>query len=208
MTRSSLISRVSVSSSSDNCESSVDPSPRTLLMLWYARSYTRIDYCNGLLVSCPRYLTDRLQVVLRAAARLVLQLPYRSSVSEIMHRQLHWLDVVDRVNYKIGLLVYKCLHGLAPGYLSDQCILASTFAGRDNMRSSTRLDQLLYIPRTKTKTLGPRGFYYASSAVWNSLPLDLRDPGLSLHYFRTKLKSHFFTVDWFFSVVHSCTLLL
>ena len=52
-------------------------------------------------------------------------------------------------------LVYKCLHGLAPGYLSDQCIPASTFAGRDNMRSSTRLDRLLYVPRTKTKTLGP-----------------------------------------------------
>ena len=29
--------------------------------------HTRIDYCNGLLVSCPRYLTDRLQVVLRQA---------------------------------------------------------------------------------------------------------------------------------------------
>ena len=105
--------------------------------------HTRIDYCNWLLASCPRYLTDKLQVVLRAAARLVLQLPYRSSVSEVMHRQLHWLDVVDRVNYKIRLLVYKCLHGLAPGYLSDQCIPASTFAGRANMRSSTRLDRLL-----------------------------------------------------------------
>ena len=163
--------------------------------------HTRIDYCNGLLASCPRYLTDKLQVVLRAAARMVLQLPYRSSVSEVMHRQLHWLDVVDRVNYKIGLLVYKCLHGLAPGYLSDQCIPASTFAGRANMRSSTSLDRLLYVPRTKTKTLGPRGFYYASSAVWNSLPVDLRDPGLSLHSFRTKLKSHFFKVDWFFSFV-------
>ena len=45
---------------------------------------------------------------------------------------------VDRVNYKIGLLVYKCLHGLAPGYLSDHCVPASTFAGRDNMRSFTR----------------------------------------------------------------------
>ena len=54
-----------------------------------------------------------------------------------MHQQLHWLDVVDRVNYKIGLLVYKCLHGLALGYLSDQCIPASTFAGRANMRLST-----------------------------------------------------------------------
>ena len=53
-----------------------------------------------------------------------------------MHLQLHWLDVVDQVNNKIGLLIYKCLHGLAPGYLSDQCIPASTFAGRDNMRSA------------------------------------------------------------------------
>ena len=138
--------------------------------------------------------------------RMVLQLPYRSSVSEVMHRQLHWLDVVDRVNYKIGLLVYKCLHGLAPGYLSDQCIPASTFAGRANMRSSMSLDRLLYVPRNKTKTLGPRGFYYASSAVWNSLLVDLRDHGLSLHSFRTKLKSHFFIVDWFFSFVISCTL--
>ena len=115
--------------------------------------------------------------------------------------------VMDRVNYKIGLLVYKCLHGLAPGYLSDQCIPASTFAGRANMRSSSRLDRQLYVPRTIAKTLGPQGFYYASSAVWNSLPADLRDPGLSFHSFRTKLKSHFFTDDWFFSVVHSCTLL-
>ena len=74
----------------------------------------------------------------------------------------------------------------------------------------TRLDRLLYVPRTKTKTLGSRGFYYASSAMWNSLPVDMRDPGLSLHSFRTKLKSYFFTVDWlfFFPVVHSCTLLL
>ena len=74
-------------------------------------------------------------------------------------------------------------------------IPASTFACRANMRSSSRLDRLLYVPRTKTKTLGPRGFYYASSAVWNSLPVNLRDPGLSLHSFRTKLKSHFFIVD-------------
>ena len=93
------------------------------------------------------------------------------------------LDLFKCSPLKIGLLVYKCLHGLAPGYLSDQCIPASTFVGRANMRSSSRLDRLLYVPRTKTKTLGPRGFYYASSALWNSLPVDLRDPGLSLHSF-------------------------
>ena len=73
--------------------------------------------------------------------------------SDVMHRQLHWLDVEDRVNYEIGLLVYKCLHGLAPGLpISEQCILASTFMGRVNMRSSSRFDWQLHVPRTKTKT--------------------------------------------------------
>ena len=54
--------------------------------------HARVDYCNRLLASCPKYLTDNLQSVLRAAARLVLQLPYRSSITDLMHRQLHWLD--------------------------------------------------------------------------------------------------------------------
>ena len=50
---------------------------------------TRVDYCNGLLAADPKYLHEKLQFVLRAAARLVLQIPYRASVSEIMRRQLH-----------------------------------------------------------------------------------------------------------------------
>ena len=43
--------------------------------------HTRIDYCNGLLAAGPKYLHEKLQSVFRAAARLVLQLPHRSSVS-------------------------------------------------------------------------------------------------------------------------------
>ena len=42
--------------------------------------HARIDYCNGLLALCPKYLTDKLLSVLRAATRLILQFPYRSSV--------------------------------------------------------------------------------------------------------------------------------
>ena len=39
--------------------------------------HTRVDYCNGLLATGPKYLHEKLQCVLRAAARLVLQLPHR-----------------------------------------------------------------------------------------------------------------------------------
>ena len=54
------------------------------------------------------------------------------------------------------------------------------------------LERSLSIPRTKTKTLSPRGFYLASSAAWNALPMHLRDPELSLNSFKTKLKLTFF----------------
>ena len=152
--------------------------------------HTRIDYCNGLLAAGPKYLLEKLQSVLRAAARLVLQLPYRASVSGIMRGQLHWLEMPDRVRFKVCTLVYRCLHGLAPSYLSDLCKPATVHA---HLRSSGTLERSLSIPRTKTKTLGPRGFYFASSAAWNALPVHLRDPELSLNSFKTKLKTHFFS---------------
>ena len=154
--------------------------------------HARIDYCNSLLASCPKYLTDKLQSVLRAAARLVLQLPYRSSVTDLMHQQLHWLDIQSRVRYKIGLLVYKCLHGLAPQYLSDYCVPVQVSSTRSSLRSARFQERLLVVPRTKTKTIGPRGFFHASPTVWNSLPDDLRDPVFSIGCFRNKLKTFLF----------------
>ena len=40
-------------------------------------------------------------------------------------QHLHWLPVKQRIQYKLGLLVYKCLHGLALPYLtSTYCVLA------------------------------------------------------------------------------------
>ena len=53
-------------------------------------------------------------------------------------------------------------------------------------------DRSLSIPRTKTKTIGPCGFYFASFAAWNALQVHLCDPELSLNRFKTKLKTHFF----------------
>ena len=34
---------------------------------------------------------------------------------------LYWLDVPDCVKYRLCVTVYKCLHGMAPQYLSDLC---------------------------------------------------------------------------------------
>ena len=33
-------------------------------------------------------------------------------------RELQWLRFLERINYKLALLVFKCLNGLAPPYLA------------------------------------------------------------------------------------------
>jgi len=40
-----------------------------------------------------------------------------------MHNELHWFDVPDRVNYKLGMLMYRChLVGLRIGFISLFCL--------------------------------------------------------------------------------------
>ena len=98
--------------------------------------HNRIDYCNGVLASSPKYLIAKLQSVLCVAARLILRLPSRSSVSAAMRVQLHWLNMDERISFKIALLAYKSIHGLAPAYLSTYCIPVSSLPGRSHLRSA------------------------------------------------------------------------
>ena len=50
-------------------------------------------------------------------------------------RQLHWLPVRRRVDFKISTLVYRSLAGTAPVFLADECTLV-TAVGRRPLRSA------------------------------------------------------------------------
>ena len=74
-------------------------------------------------------------------------------ITPAMRNDLHWLPVRQRIEYKIALLVYKCLRGAAPLYLSDYCAAITETNRRHNLRSISRSDLLQ--PRTRTHHLGP-----------------------------------------------------
>jgi len=124
----------------------------------------------------------RLQSVLRAAARLVLGLPGRAPVSAAMHDTLHWLSFPQRVTFKLCLLTYKCLHGLAPDYLSRFCTLLTSVPGRPLLRSANANKPL--VPRSCTASFGLRSFSSSGSTAWNDMPAHLRNMDLSLSDFR------------------------
>ena len=148
---------------------------------------TRLDYCNGLLGGAPKCLLDPLSGVLRAVARLILLLPGSGSVTDRIRTELHWLDITSRVTFKLCVLAYRCIHGSAPSYLARFFTPVSAIAGRSQLRSATT--GVLFVPRSHTSTIGPRAFAISSPSAWNSLPVDLRDPGLCLLSFRKKTEN-------------------
>ena len=57
------------------------------------------------------------------AARVVSRVRRSEHITPVLE-DLHWLPVSQREVFKTALMVWKCVHGVAPVYLSDLCIPA------------------------------------------------------------------------------------
>jgi len=95
---------------------------------------SRLDYCNSLLHGISDFLLRRLQAVQYAAARLITGTQRCDHITPVL-KQLYWLSVRQRVEFKLTVLVYKALSNLAPPYLSADCQLVVTVVRRQ-LRSS------------------------------------------------------------------------
>jgi len=54
----------------------------------------------------------------------------------LLHDDLHWLDVPQRVQYKLCATVHRCLQHKAPPYTANCCIHTSDIARRQHLRSA------------------------------------------------------------------------
>ena len=111
---------------------------------------TRLDYCNSLMYGIADGLMQQLQAVQNATARLITGARRSDHISPVL-RQLHWLPVRQRVQFKLAVLVFKALHGQAPQCLTDDCQLI-TAAGRRQLRSSDAVTFSATDPRRALKT--------------------------------------------------------
>ena len=124
----------------------------------------RIDYCNVLLAGAPKTTNDKLRRLLNAAARLLSGTKkFDRGLSQLMHVDLYWLDVPERVKYKLVTMVHNCLHGKARSYLTDCCTPISDVASRRHLRSASR--RQLLVPRHNLSTYGRRAFSVAGPAA-------------------------------------------
>jgi len=125
--------------------------------------------------------------VLIAAARLILCKRNYDRITAAIRHSLHWLPVQQRIDCKLCVLVYKCLHQGAPVYLSKLCIPVASLTARSHLRSAAK--ECLVISYCRTKNYGQRSFSYSGPTLCNSLPLTLRDKSMSLSQFCSRLKT-------------------
>jgi len=83
----------------------------------------------------------------------------------------------------------RCLHKIAPEYLSTYCQPVSGISGRHHLQSADRGH--LDFPRVKLASYGRRLFSYAGPSNCNPLPAYLRDSSLSLYLLSTTSKPFF-----------------
>ena len=80
--------------------------------------------------------------------------------------KLHRLPVKYRIEYKIILITYQALNGLAPNYLRD---LLQFYQPARSLQPSG--DLRLMVPPTRLRSYGDRTFSVKVPSLWNSLPL-------------------------------------
>ena len=158
--------------------------------LVHALVNSRLNYCNSLLSGITDQLLSQLQSVLRASARLVLQQRKFEPVSSDIREKLHWLPNLQRITYKLCLIVLQMPSRRGPAYLCEMMTPLSGTQHLRPLRSAARGN--LRIPRTRTRTFGPRSFSASGPSSWNSLPANLKNIELTLQVFKSQLKTHLF----------------
>ena len=92
-------------------------SQQTLQSLVVSLVLTRLDYGNATLAGVASNQLDRLQSVMNAAARLVCSERKCDHITPLL-QDLHWLRVPQRIEFKLAVLAFRCLHDMAPPYLA------------------------------------------------------------------------------------------
>ena len=112
-----------------------------------------LDYCNSLLSGVPQQLIDKLQKVQNCSARLIFKTSKCTHVSPLLAK-LHWLQIAQKIDYKISSLCYDVVSDTALLYLSD---LLCLYVPSCPLRSSADTC-IFWIPTWKKKFQGQHAF--------------------------------------------------
>ena len=118
-----------------------------------------LAYCLPVFGGCEQYEIEALQVMQNQAARIVTNLPIRTSRKEIFST-VNWMTVNQLVFSHSALSTFRIRQSGKPNYLSS-------IMSRDN-----RADRII-VPHTNL-TLAKKSYCFRAAEQWNSVPDNIR----------------------------------
>ena len=154
------------------------------IKLCHAFVTSRLDNLNSLLYKIPDYSLKKLQLVQNCTARLILKLKKHDHITPALVK-LHWLQIPERIEYKILLLVFKALSSKGPRYLTEMFV---PYKPSRTLRSSS---QYLLTERRCEMRYGERALASCGPFLWNKIPIHVRESE-SVAIFKSRLKTFLF----------------
>ena len=129
-----------------------------------------IDYCITIWGYAPMCHLNKIQRLQNKIARIITN-NYNFDVSPaLLLSQLGVMNVTQRRDYFMSILMFKCVIGTAPSYLCDRINLASDY-NVYNTRMSCQ--SMLYVPKPRVEQFR-QSFQYIGPTLFNSLSQDIK----------------------------------
>lgn len=130
---------------------------------------------------------DKIQRLQNRAVRIILgNFNYINVRGIDLVKGINVMNVRQRRDYFMALLVFKCIHGLVPEYLANEVTMALEVSSRIT-RNVNEND--LYVPFVNVE-MTKNSFKYQGPIVWNNMPNALKEC-TSLYGFKQQAKIYF-----------------
>jgi len=154
------------------------------LLLYNALVQPLFDYCDIVWSSATKTELGRLQILHNRAARIILCTKTRDHhVSNLLSR-LKWSTLEKRRHQHICNMVFRCINGQVPTYLTQ---LFNKNVQIHNY--NTRHSEYLHVPPARTSKI-LRSFKHRAVALYNDLPNNVKT-AITLSNFKYKSAKYF-----------------
>ena len=125
------------------------------------------DYADVVYDSASKKYINQLQKLQNRAGRIILKVkPLHYTSNKQIHNRLEWMSLQSRRNLHINTIVFKCLHNMAPLYLTESFQFCNYVY---NLRSKGNVT----IPKPNTESCR-RMFLYRGSKKYNEIPSNIK----------------------------------
>ena len=138
-----------------------------LIIIINAQVFRKLFYCSSVWSNTTQANLDKLQAVQNFACCILCGAKKFDHITPLQ-KDLCWLPVRQQLYFRFAVLVFKCMTGCAPEYLTSKLVRRSAVS-----TWTTRNSQLLNIPLFRTAS-GQRTFQYRATSLWNELQPELK----------------------------------